>query len=137
MLARCAGCSRCGKVSGHATPSWCRCEKTRSPGPFLALPGHVTVFEYMTPEQRADRDAARAVTNEYIAARDAGADARWTATGRRRSVKTAIYQAWATRIKLATRALSALQASCTHESRSFYSHEHCARCAIMLEAEAA
>lgn len=97
------------------------------------LPGHVTLTEYLTPEQAADRDAARAITNEYLAARDAGSEARWTPSGRRRSTKSAIYKAWERRFKAAEQALDALQANCSHESRGFFSRAHCDRCKRLLD----
>lgn len=133
--AKCVGCGGSGTAKGHAKPAWCKCKGT--PGPFHALPGHAVLFEYMTPPVAADRDAARAITNEYIDARDAGSDARWTDSGRRRSTKTQIYKTWLRRFLAAESALEALQASCAHESRSFFSASHCSRCALMIDAEAA
>lgn len=136
LLAKCVSCGNSGKAAlGHAKPAWCGCKGV--PGPFHAMPGHAVLFEYMTPEQAADRDAARAITNEYIDARDAGSDARWTEGGRRRSKKSKIYQAWLRRFLAAEAALEALQAACPHESRSFFSHAHCSRCALLIDAEAA
>lgn len=134
IQARCASCGQSGRVDGHSTPAWCKCSGV--PGPFHALPGHAVLFTYMTPEQTADRDAARAVTNEYIDARDAGSDARWTDSGKRRPMSSKIYKTWLRRFLAAEAALDALQTACSHSARSFFSHAHCERCALLLDVEA-
>lgn len=131
LPARCLGCAKNGPAPDHlGIASWCTC--TGVAGPYVALPSHITVISYMTPEQTADLGHARAIKNAYIAARDAGADARWTATGRPRPRSSRIYRAWARRMRAATVALEQLQATCRHAERSQFSREHCARCAAHL-----
>lgn len=131
MMAECGGCGKSGATSStNRRPAWCRCKGVA--GPYVAPTGHVTLLVYMTPEQHADLQAARAIKNEYIAARDAGADARWTPSLRGRSKTSAIYRAWSRRMRAGTRALEALQAACAHFDRCLFSPHHCNRCAVYL-----
>lgn len=119
-----------------AKPEWCRCRGAG--GPYHAPKGTIVAFVYMTPEQKDDHDAALAIKNEYLAARDAVSDARWTDSGRRRSATSAVVVEAGRRFRKASRALDKLQASCGHSERSIYQSNVCARCALVLsETEAA
>lgn len=132
MKAKCAGCGRSGLArGGHGKPRWCKC--VRSHGPIQAAPGTVVLFTYATPGHVADRERARAITNEWCHAREAGSSARWTDGGRRRSESSSIYRAWLARFVAAETALEQLQAACQHETRSFFSHAHCDRCALLID----
>jgi hypothetical protein len=78
-------------MAGEIRPVWCKCPE-RKFGPYQAPPGHVTCFVIGTPAEiaamKADDKRGRFIKNEYIDARDAGSDARWTLSGRRRSYDT-------------------------------------------------
>lgn len=113
-------------------PDWCRCEGN---GGMLNAPKGVMVqwTYYNTAAERdaavADRDAAKAVVDEWFAARDAGSEARWTDDGERRPESDPIMRAWSRRWMGARIALSALQARCPHEQRSpAWSGRCCERC---------
>ena len=136
MRSVCINCQQSGDYTTDVKPRWCRCHGIG--GPYHAPRGTVVVFTYMTPERKAERDAALAIKNEYIATRDALVDARWTDSGRRRSAKARVLVAATKAFRKASRALEALQAVCAHEERSIYQHSACAHCAAVLdESEAA
>lgn len=130
MKAICISCQQTGEHR-EGRPSWCRCKSTG--GPYHAPKGVVVAFVYMTREQLADRDEALAIKNEFLRARDAVVDARWTESGRRRSSKVAVLLAATKRFRKAERALDALQSTCSHDERSIYQHNVCERCALVLE----
>jgi hypothetical protein len=121
LPATCTGCGRSGLDNGGHKARWCRCKGNF--GPYIAQKGVMVRWDfYNTAEDaaaaEADRAAAKAVVDEYFAARDAGADARWTPALRRRAKSSRIYRAWARRWKVASAALTTLQESCPHEHRA-------------------
>lgn len=130
MKSVCIGCNQTGEYTSDVKPRWCRCRGVG--GPYHAPKGHVYLFLFMTPEQKADRDATLAIKNEYIDARDALIHARWTDGGRRRSSRARVLVAATSRFRKATRGLDKLQASCSHDERSVYQSNVCARCAAVL-----
>lgn len=133
LPAICVGCGQHGVMAGEIRPIWCKCPE-RKFGPYQAPPGHVTCFVIGTPAEitamEADDERGRLIKNEYIDARDAGSDARWTPSGRRRSTKSAIYLTWLARFTAACKALDALQAECQHLVRY---RGCCVRCAHMFD----
>ena len=72
-------CQGCGEQGVHALgnrerPAWCKC--TKGSGPFVAPPRHVSVFRFLSAEERALKDEARPIMREWYEARDALAS-RW------------------------------------------------------------
>lgn len=133
LTAVCQGCGGSGMTTGLGTkPPWCKCKG--SCGPYHAPKGSVTLILFMTPEEKAFRDAARVITNEWVDAKSAGADARWTPSLRRRSEKSPIYKAWRKRFGAALAALEKLEAECPHTGRSMYQPHLCDVCGSCMEA---
>lgn len=138
LPATCVTCGGRGLVSDvHARtgrrPRWCRCTGRQIPG-YVAQPGVIVRIAYRTAEQAADRDAALAITNHYIAVKDERSDAYYgTPTMRRRSEKSAAVAAGRARFDAACAALDALQAACPHHDRALWAPNVCDRCGAEMD----
>jgi hypothetical protein len=138
--ALCQGCKRKGPVTlGEVgRPLWCLCDGPV--GPYVAPPGHVTMFRCETREEAAHRAQGRLLGNAEREARDRLSAASWTRYTRdgrtlSRSVPTSnpARRRAARAYGKALRALETFQRACAHEFRNSYQPTVCDHCHVVVE----
>lgn len=137
MIALCQRCGRQGPMAGEAQPAWCTC--TGRCGPYVAPPGHVTVYRFENAEASAFREACRLAGNAMHAAKDRLAE-RYVRHGRgyrelppTHPKRRYLYERYAA----AWRVLERLQRACAHPERSPYNPEACGVCYARVESDVA
>ncbi len=137
----CQGCQKTGlydppSADGRAT--WCTCG-ARTFGPYVAAPGVVFALVYESQEDAAFRESCRLAGNAERDARDA-LSGRYVRSGKgwrelpKASPKRRALEAT---YRKACRAHEALQARCSHPSRSQHSKAHCDVCHAYVECDVA
>lgn len=138
VLLVCQSCRNEGPmpVAVADIPEWCTCDRSGrkgGPGPYHPPPGVVIRFTFETKDDAAFRERCRLTSNAERQARDAITEATYYPSGRKRPAK--FRKAAIRAYNKSLRALEALQAQCSHPSRSIFNRIFCDVCKAQVECD--